>query len=222
MFHVLMNASDFVRVFSAVALAASTDETRPHLNAVLVRRGGGTLTVCATNGHWLARYVAGDVHADPIMDDGGGDSLLSREDVLACIKLAKDAIKSAGKYGAAPCVTLNGSFDVYRSVEHATEGQTPIVSRKLAKIDATFPPFEQVIPAIRPARDVAQWFGVAAEYLAVAGKACVIADDDSRVGSVRMIPPTSELDPITFLSRSERLTAIVMPLRENMPSALAA
>ena len=54
---VVLSADRLRIAIQAVMLAASKDETRPHLRAVCLDVGANNVRLAATNGHWLAEWT---------------------------------------------------------------------------------------------------------------------------------------------------------------------
>jgi hypothetical protein len=181
------------KILSAVALAASTDKTRPHLNAVLVRVRSNVLDVVATNGHVIAHYAA----------------KLECEDCEVLIPLATvEKIAKASRKAMTVSIDPNAcKATVYGSVFEWT---------KVAA--TTFPPFEQVIPARGIVPDAKlEGFAIATEYLVLAGKMFgLLAKSKKRSDGVYLELPKDDLSPIVCSSASvPELVLVVMPMRET-------
>src|SRR5258708_7352622 len=163
------------RILSAVALAASTDETRPHLNSVLVRVRNNVLEVVATNGHIMAHYT------------GKIDS----EDEEALIPLAV-VLKIAKASRKAPIV----SIDPKTCSARVYDGASSVF--EWPKVQTTFPPFEQVTPqrGIVPNAGL-EGFAIGTEYLIVAGKMfSMLSESKRKADGVYLELPKDEFSPI--------------------------
>lgn len=134
------HTDDFIADVDAATLAsairktsscASGDESRPHVNAVMLRFHGDNATAVATDGHRLT-LVGSDA-------DGGREALVplgSAFAILRALEKAENTVEvSASKVDLFVC-----------------EGATRVSARL---IDATFPPYRQVIPQLSKAVAVA-------------------------------------------------------------------
>lgn len=107
--------------------AISGDQTRPHLASMLLERDGKHLRAVATDGHRLAKIDA------PLNGEKAPSMLIPGRGVRDVLKLA-----SAEETIDLACEPPNAFF----SIRGVTLG--------VRLIDATFPPFEQVIPKTSP------------------------------------------------------------------------
>lgn len=186
------------RILSAVALAAGTDETRPHLNAVLVRVRSKVLDVVATNGHILARYTGAN-------DAKDCETLIS---LAGALQIAKASRKAA-------LIELDVEKRIARVYDHGRGTNTAI---EWAPVGAQFPPIDQVIPACGTLPKAGlEGFAVSTEYLIVAGKMFAILENTkARSAGVYLEIPKDELSPIVLSSASiPNLVLVVMPNREG-------
>jgi DNA polymerase III sliding clamp (beta) subunit (PCNA family) len=183
------------RILSAVAMAASTDETRPHLNSVLVRVRKNVLEVVATNGHILAHYT--------------GKNEVEDCEVLIPLAVVEKIAKASRK---APIV----SIDPKTCTARVYDGASSVFEWQ--KVQTTFPPFEQVTPQRGIVPDVGlEGFAVSTEYLIVAGKMFALLENTKqRSVGVYIELPKDDLSPIVLSSASiPQLVLVVMPNREG-------
>ena len=120
-------AATLAGLINLTAFSVSTDETRPHVNSLLLEMGGGTLRAVSTDGHRLTKAEATvtgfDAAARWLLPLRGLTEL--RRLLAAC---EDDATVSLGSAG--PSATI-------------TAGPTTLT---IKLVDATFPPYAQVIP----------------------------------------------------------------------------
>lgn len=183
------------KILSAVALAASTDETRPHLNSVLVRVRSNVLHVVATNGHVMAHYAA----------------KLECEDCEVIIPL--DVVEKIAKASRKAMVV---SIDPKACSAKVYDGASSVFD--WAKVGTTFPPFEQVTPERGIVPDAKlEGFAIATDYLTLAGKMfALLAKNKKRSDGVYIELPKDDLSPIVLSSASvPELVLVVMPNRET-------
>jgi hypothetical protein len=185
------------KILAAVALAASTDETRPHINAVFVRVRKNVLDVVATNGHIMAHYV------------GKCES----EDAQALIPL--DVVEKLAKASRKASIV---EFDTTKRTARVWGQASGTMVFEWPEYNATFPPFEQVTPerGIVPTAGL-EGFAISTEYLIVAGKMFgVLSDRKHTSDGIYLELPKDELSPIVLSSASiPNLVLVVMPNREN-------
>lgn len=152
-------AGDLRGLVSRVHFAMSSDETRPHVNGMLIEATPGRLRLVATDGHRLALADMAWSHEAEVR-------------IIVPYKAVHELRKLLAKDGLAETVELRVSgptaFWSVAGVEFST---------KLT--DATFPPYEQVIPA-KPERKAS----VPRSALISAVKAVSVAAD-GRTGGVR-------------------------------------
>ena len=187
------------KILGAVSLSASKDFTRPHLNSVLVRVSSNVLHVVATNGHVLAHYT------------GATDS----PDVETLIPLAivEKIVKASKK-----------AFEVQIDVEACTARVLPDGDTfTWTRVDAVFPPFEQVIPETGLTHKAGlEGFAIATDYLALAGRSfAILSDKKTGVGAFLEIPQDA-LSPIVFSHERLPLVLVVMPFRGERGAARVA
>ena len=174
----------------------SEDWTRPHLNSVCVSVREGKLTICATDGHRLARW------------DENTDAIGTFE-----ILIPLDAAKTIAKFTAE-----KGIVDPMTTLLH--DGKTLTVKRHersatFQTVDAKFPMFEEVMPRsignTRPSL-------FNAEYMA---DACKAFKDASKVLGLKenaalFFEATGENDPCLFTSEQiTQLRVVIMPQRSR-------
>lgn len=111
------------RALAATTYAMSTDETRPHLCALLIERRCGALHLVATDGHRLALVR---------VPDGGPDFTL-----LVGRRTIEEVERLVAAPGGLVRVQRDGDRVWFVSGEEWVSGKV---------VDATFPFYEQVIP----------------------------------------------------------------------------
>jgi DNA polymerase III sliding clamp (beta) subunit (PCNA family) len=197
----MIDPSVLVAALRAVIPTISTDETRVHLNSLLLEtvRNDTQLRLVATDGH---RLVAVDVDASI---DRGGSVMLP----LSAVKRLVRDVTVPRKRGALVDVELCASPDA-RSL---TVTQGPLMGATHACADPgvyKFPTYRDVIPTAfaghiaRPS--------ISARYLSEA--ADVFAELTDRSDAVQVSVGASELDPIVMTSPAyDRAVVVVMPMR---------
>jgi hypothetical protein len=176
----------------AICEHASDDQTRLHLSSVMLGKDKKTGRACvvATDGHRLARVRN-------CSDFEGADRLVNADDLKQAATGAVSVDVNLGDSGA--CV-----------VSYPRAGKPRVSS--LAYIDASFPPFEQVIPTFDPKRKAVA-VGFNAGYLSalsLIAKAC-----ETRTGAVKC-EMGDELDPAVFTAEKpgeSDWTVFIMPMR---------
>lgn len=118
-----LSAATLAKLIGAVHNAISTDETRPHLNAMLLEWEGTTVRAVSTDGHRL--------HLAEVKVDGEGS--MSMLIPLSGVNLVRKLCEA----GDTLVIAQHGASAFFRS-------GTAELSVKL--VDATFPPYRQVIP----------------------------------------------------------------------------
>ena len=186
------------RVLASTLHAVADDDTKPHLTAMLIERVGRELRFCATDGHRLA--VA------RVPDDGADFSVL----------VGRTTIVELARMTAAPGGLVRLHRDAGRvwfvCADEWVSG--PVV-------DATFPPYEQVIPAVSTGSfeverdDLREALGA----LVARGRRTVAMTFNRTIGSVTLSTEDravtfrigGELDPIRVDALGT--TFVVMPMR---------
>jgi DNA polymerase-3 subunit beta len=120
-------AGDLRSLISRVYFAMSTDETRPHINGMLLEATGDTLRLVSTDGHRLALADMKWSHAANVR-------------IIVPFKAVHEIRKLLAKDGLAEAVELRVSGPVAFWSLAGVEFSTKLT-------DATFPPYEQVVPA---------------------------------------------------------------------------
>jgi len=207
---VTIAADRFLGMVNSVKRAISKDETRAHLNSLLVRVSGERVVCCATNGHWLAKAEgltgATVLHAFDVQ--------ISRVNVEKVVRAVKEELKTHKAYSSLINVELSNAGYV------SIRWQEKEVSRVLfTPVDAKFPPYEQVIPRERgPIPKI----GVSTEYLGeIAGCIKDMGEKNLGVtleyGAVNEDSEVSGLSPIVVTRNCPTLgfewLAVVMPMR---------
>jgi DNA polymerase III sliding clamp (beta) subunit (PCNA family) len=199
----VFGARVLVSNLKAALLAASTDETREHLNSVLVEFHAptgscklGKARFVATNGHWIWFH---EVNADVTRD--------------ATMLLSCDDVKRLIKWIAIP----KGRRATEVEVELSTNGlvrQGPMELRIVPRSDeCRFPPYHQILPSLVNVTERA-CTSVDGAYLSVVAQAFALVTLSKKATPVTLYPGSSELDPVIVTSDyvPDGL-AIVMPMR---------
>jgi DNA polymerase-3 subunit beta len=152
-------AGDLRSLISRVYFAMSVDETRPHINGMLLEATGDTLRLVATDGHRLALADMKWSHAANVR-------------IIVPFKAVHELRKLLAKDGLAETVELRVSGPVAFWNLAGVEFSTKLT-------DATFPPYEQVVPA-KSERQAS----VSRSALISAVKAVSVAAD-GRTGGIR-------------------------------------
>lgn len=152
---------DLAQLISRVHYAISTDETRLHLNSLLLEHDGDKLTAVATDGHRLCVAVQSWDPGRPTVTPF--KILVPLKGVVQLKRLCEDAGD----------VTLRQSGYVL-FVEAGDYGWTSKLS------DSSFPPYQQVIPADQPGSVT-----VSRQQLLDAVRAVKVAASD-RTGAVKL------------------------------------
>jgi DNA polymerase-3 subunit beta len=131
-------AGDLARTIGSVAHAISSDETRQHLNSCLVELDGCNLRAVATDGHRMAVRTC-------TVDAEGTDRVAVRS-ILVPRRVVDVLVRLIGKCKPSdPCevkIGINGGCDDRQAYEFST----PIGAVRGIAVDASFPPWRQVIP----------------------------------------------------------------------------
>ncbi len=120
-----VSSDDFLKMFDKVCFAMSTDETRYHLNGVLLERSEKGLIIVATDGHRL--------------------SLTEQPIKLDSIKLEKAILPRKGVQELRRLMGVEKSFEICVAERHVfirTEKQTLFIRL----IDGNFPDYNRVVP----------------------------------------------------------------------------
>lgn len=144
-------------LFERASHAVAHDETRPHLASLLVERDGKHLRVVATDGHRLAKVEA------PLKGPKAPPMLIPGRAVREVARVAQGAESIE-----LVCVPPNAFF----TVDGVTLG--------VRLVDATFPPYEQVIPKDSPSVVTAE-----RQPLVEAIRAVALASNE-KTGGVRL------------------------------------
>lgn len=128
---------DLLDTIGAASHAISPDETRPHLNSCKVELSGATLRAVATDGHRLAVRER-QIDATEAPAGATRDVLIPRKVVDALCRILAKCERSTS---CSVLIGEAGGVTVY-------EVKTPLGSVRGKSVDATFPPYRQVIPRI--------------------------------------------------------------------------
>jgi hypothetical protein len=185
----------------ALTTYASADFTRPHIAAVCFDTGRGR--AMATDGHRLIKLDAAKASADE--NKSGGEHLVNAKKLQA-------ALKGMGSKKTKVRVTPD---------EKAFTIECGPVRAALEKVDAQFPPTDQVIPTIANMPEPAACVGFNAYYLAAIGVLGEIAESHGCRTTFCQLRLGQELDPAridaTFMGGNVddqgSATIVVMPAR---------
>ncbi len=122
-------SEDLARLLDKVCFAMSTDETRHHLNGVLVEKSGDAVVMVATDGHRLS-YSKGNINLDKVKFE---KIILPRKGVNELRKL----------------IATEKFVDVCISDRHVL-AKTEKQELYLRLIDGNFPDYRRVIPEENP------------------------------------------------------------------------
>lgn len=183
----------------AVASAASTDKTRPHIAQVRVMVRDGKIIADATDGHRLHRASAPWTNTDAA-DAALPEPIGIPQASLAAVLKALPALKRNQKPGL---VTLT-----------STSLETETVAVRWTATDVTrFPDADRVIPQIKDDQTQrAERFGIHPPYLAEAMEACNVLEGPGAI----VHTPESSVDPIRIDAKSNdgmEVVCVVMPKR---------
>ena len=124
------------RLIARSGYAASTEETRPQLNGVLLQGGDERMTLVATDGHRLARATR-----------KGGFAGLSKDGVIIPSR-ALQAVSRAAEEATSPVqVEIAGGKNQAGFTAQVGEYRVQILTRLL---EGPYPNYEQVIPKSNP------------------------------------------------------------------------
>jgi hypothetical protein len=200
-----ISAVNLHTALSAVAPAASDDETRPHLNGVhVILTDALAIHVEATDGHMLARYRL--LTGDYSNDHSGGE-----RGVIVPIDAVTALIKALRPFTGKRSVTAEVVLDLDARTATFPGGSVTWVQSK----GLQFPPADQVIPARLDLGDIScPLRGIAAHLLATAAQ-CVTAamKPGGKQASMLFQTPDEPLDPIRIDTTDDRLTVVIMPFR---------
>jgi DNA polymerase-3 subunit beta len=124
------------RLIARTAYAASTEETRPQLNGVLIQGGGERVVFVATDGHRLARASA-----------KGGFGDLSREGVIIPARALATMSRAAAEATSPVEIRIADGRGHAGFVAQVGEFRVAVTARLL---EGPYPNYEQVIPKDNP------------------------------------------------------------------------
>ena len=200
-----VNAAALLRALKACLKHASTDATRPHLNAVLVEASAERFRCCATDGHRLIRY-----DLPPPSDAQPGTALLPRDVAERFATTLATTLK----------LTLKGlraeTFAELHVVDKLATLSGPGCSTTGDVSSETFPPYAQVIPEYAGSHEGADASGacrIDPSYLTDALAACAALPRGGRGTADLTIRGT--LDTMTIASEyaGESVLVVLMPQR---------
>ncbi|MGY6214946.1 DNA polymerase III subunit beta [Methylolobus aquaticus] len=126
-----IEAEQLLRALSAVAHAQGIKDVRYYLNGTLLRAEGDRLTVVASDGHRVARYIVSDCATPCSEVDGVLDAILSRDAAGDIVKLLRDATGPVTLSLGHRSVTLTAGGDSFSS--RTIEGRYADYERVLPK-----------------------------------------------------------------------------------------
>lgn len=221
----------FARAFGAVCLAASDDETRPHLHCVHVVADDKRVMFEASNGHWMSRWTLRE--KSEVLKEGtewtpgegignGVDFVIPLPTALAALAAAKREKTLAVDLDAGEIRVFQST---YRWVHPLMTPETPAVHDERGKViyaaippqRVDFPRSDKLWPNLN--REPEQGVFVSVDYLSFVAKAFKTGyvkpskkSPDSPSVAMNL---GSELDPIVFTSTGvPSLTCLVMPCRK--------
>ena len=217
------------KICKALLDHTSDDDTRPHLHGIAV--GTSSAMLAATDGHRLAIHwaegedVAGQATIGAWLSDvsRGGDD---RDFVTVPRALWEQAIALCGSKASkrgedAIVVTWDAAARTVTIAVERADGLpvAPLVA-DCGSASPKFPAIWQVVPKHwMPARpndrddereSASKLWAVNADYLAQAAKPCA-ATCDTKSNGVRVIPPTTAMDPM--MVEGNRTAVVIMPMR---------
>jgi hypothetical protein len=204
----------------ALLAHASKDQTRPHLYGLFIAVDAGF--VAATDGHRLAV-----VRADEGVTDWGNDKghIIARSAIETAVKVAR--AKGEITFSAEPNGVTIEAWEATAGIGRAT------YSAAWGRVEATYPPIRQVIPAywhervetqseaqqraargeeVQQVRESAQCWGANGKYVAEAIELVGASSDYDR-GNVIISGPTTPLDPFVVHNRQSTTFVVIMPVR---------
>ena len=169
-----VSGPDVAALLDRTLPSACTDETRFHLNGVMLDARTDTATMVATDGHRLAKAARAMAAIGP----GAAGVIIPRAGANALLKLCRDATAVEWGIGASP-------RHLFARVDKA------VLAIKL--IDALFPPWQQVVPASARTTVTVDRLGLLA-----AVKRCGLLASDTR-GLTLTVDPDAD-DPLILAS----------------------
>jgi DNA polymerase-3 subunit beta len=148
------------RLIHLTAASICDDSTRAHLNSLLIEREGDIIRAVSTDGHRLSK-------AEVKLDGGGSSAMLIPLKAVNALRAMCDALPVDDKL----TIVQSGSSAFFT-------GGSATLSVKLA--DATFPPYQQVIP-----KQSTRTLRLPRAALAEAIKAVSVAAND-RTGGIKL------------------------------------
>lgn len=131
-----IEAEQLLRALGAVSHAQGIKDARYYLNGTLLRAEGDRLTVVASDGHRVARYVLDGLETHGSEVDGGPlDAILSRDAAGDIVKLLREASGTVTLSIGHRTVTLTAGSDSFSS--RTIEGRYADYERVLPKAYAT-------------------------------------------------------------------------------------
>ncbi len=220
-----VNGKHFAGAVKATLLFVSTDETRPHLNAIRFEiqtpeKGEASLRLIATDGHRMFACEIAIHDVDPkkfaAVDPRG--FLLARKDAALVVRAAAANGKLYPDNMPLAFGLKDGTF----------AGVT------VPRVEAQFPPYAQVLPDLAtmianpgkvPPAASATYFAETCEAFNIYGAAIAVTEPKKKgkpatspdQANPSIVTLTSgEMDPIVFVSEAlPRALAIVMPMRQD-------
>lgn len=131
----MIQSETFCRAIEAVHRCASKDESRPHLNSILLEVNGQEVRAVTANGHMVAVY-----HEEQSSENKKDRFLLNPDGAIDAARAVKKFGKRWPHIPGGPDITLKaGKRQVVLSYQEET-----IIG--ISTVDEDFPPIEKVIP----------------------------------------------------------------------------
>lgn len=205
---VTFTGDQYAKIVGSVAIAASLDGSRPHLNAVHFGVKDHQLSVAGTNGHWLAFWELKNFAPDA-------------DDASALIPLSaiKRSLRYAGRSESqrASKVVLDFGANTI-SAEHDTAESKKTLVAKYKPVDASFPPYHQIVPAVSDRHHTAG-FSLGKDVFPKVFEAFAIAHmdlGDFETWAVCMESTAQPLDPIVCSSvYAPEFLVVAMPCKAD-------
>lgn len=195
-------AGKFRAILRAALVAASTDDERPHLCAVQIRRLNGVLTAGATDGYWLFRWreVEGqtDENGDPV-DRSPFACLIPR-------RVLESFLDATKKHLELERVLLTGEGHRWQ-----LETIMDVCKHEFLQVPETFPELETVIPTtVAPTVSAV---GVGANLIVRVAKAFSLAAGDSETTICWQLSGDADSPLVCTSPTHQEMLAVVMPRR---------
>ncbi len=188
----------------AIALAASTEQTRYYLNGVFFEVYGDNYAMVATDGH---RVHSLNVQSKTAPADSFILSAIDIKKALAMVKMGKK------EYKQTPLITIErdkGVLDIYIIMEIKDEAPRVLSSFTAKPVDGNFPDFRRVVPAAPESGGNTVAFN--ANYMADFAEAAKLLNG-SKLGCIQTIITDPASPIIINISHQPLFTGVLMPMR---------